>query len=207
MDLSLYLVTDRSLCQGRSLIEVVRQAVAGGVSAVQIREKEVKTREFIRLAREVHDILSQQNIPLFINDRLDVALAVQAEGLHLGQDDMHVLDVKKIVGHKFTLGLTVNTVHNVLEGDKLPVDYLSAGPVFPTRTKKDTKPLLGIEGLKELRKKSTRPLIAIGSINEKNVDKVMRTGVQGVAVAGAICSADSPYEAARNLRQIIEENR
>ncbi len=202
-DLSLMLVTDRPLCQGRDLLDIVAQAVQGGVTAVQLREKHLQTREFVQLGRALKKRLEPKRIPLFINDRLDVALAVGADGLHVGQEDMHVSDVRALAGLDMALGLSVNSREEVLEANALPVDYLGAGPVFPTATKEDAKEALGIQGLQALLESSRHPLVAIGSINQDNVTQVVRTGIRGVAVVSAICAADSPLDRSSTLIRAI----
>ena len=207
LDTSLMLVTDSPLCLGRDLVNVVEQAIQAGVTAVQLREKLLPTRKFVCLGRELKKRLQPKNIPLFINDRLDVALAVGADGLHVGQEDMHVSDVRSLAGPKLAVGLSVNSIQDVMEANTLDVDYLGAGPVFPTATKEDAKEALGIEGLQALITSSRHPVVAIGSINQGNVAQVIKAGAQGVAVVSAICAADSPLDSTAELILAIRNAR
>jgi thiamine-phosphate pyrophosphorylase len=207
LDLSLMLVTDRPLCLGRDLLDLVDQAVQGGVTAVQLREKHLATREFVQLGREMKKKLQPRNIPLFINDRLDVAQSVGADGIHVGQEDMHASDVRSLIGTTMAVGLSVNSARDVIEANSLDVDYLGAGPVFPTATKDDAKEALGIEGLQDLVSLSRHPVVAIGSVQAANVARVIKTGVSGVAVVSAICAADSAGRSAAELIQAIRAAR
>ncbi|MEG6549304.1 thiamine phosphate synthase [Desulfocurvibacter africanus] len=203
-DLSVYLVTDRPLCQGRDLLDIVGQAVRGGVSMVQLREKMADTREFVELARALKAMLAPQGVPLLINDRVDVALAAGADGVHVGQGDMHVLDVRRILGPRAILGLSTDTLEQVLEAEGLPVDYYGVGPVFPTSTKTDfSHQPWGIEGLRRLRPRISRPMVGIGGVDVGNAARIVSAGAEGVAVVSAICSAPSPKDAARALAKAV----
>ncbi|MFP4392832.1 MAG: thiamine phosphate synthase [Desulfohalobiaceae bacterium] len=204
-DYSLYLVTDRVLSQGRNLLELIQEAVQGGVTAVQLREKKCDTREFVQLARQALTLLKPLGVPLFINDRLDVALAVGAQGLHVGQEDMHVQDIRNLAGDKLALGLSVNTLHHCQEAEHLSVDYLGAGPVFGTSTKKDAKKELGLEGLRRIRESTSHTLVGIGGIDSTNAGQVIQAGAEGVAVVSALCAASSPRQEAQKLLQIVRE--
>jgi len=205
-DVTLYLVTDRRLAGNRPLTEVVQQAVAGGVTMVQLREKECSSREYLELALALKKLLPP-GTPLIINDRLDVALAAAADGLHLGQNDLPPEVARRYLGPGAIIGLTVERPEQLAAAENLPVDYLAISPVFPTPTKTDTGPAWGLEGLALARKKTQHPLVAIGGINETNVAGVIRAGADGVAVVSAICAAPDPELAARKLRQLIEEAR
>lgn len=200
----LYLVTDRDLARGRPLLEVVAQAVEGGVNIVQIREKTLSTRAFIEEAREIQAYLKPKGIPLLINDRVDVALAIGADGVHLGQSDMPYPLARKLLGPKALIGLSVDTQEELLQAESSDVDYLGIGPVYPTTTKTDHKGFLwGTEGLRWARSHSRHRLIAIGGINETNAFEVAKTGVDGIAVVSAIVSAQDPREVARCLRAAL----
>lgn len=201
VDYSLYLVTDTELCIGRELIDVVTAAVAGGVSLVQLREKNMSTRAFVELARAVKQSISPYNVPLIINDRLDVMLAVQAEGIHVGQKDMHPNDIRQLMGNACIVGYTVDDIEDIAKADKLDVDY-TAFVVFPTQTKKDIASPFGLEAASKARLMTSRKLIAIGGINAENAKSVYETGVDGIAVVSAICSAQDPRLAANKLRKL-----
>lgn len=207
-DLSVYLVTDRPLCLGRDLLDIVGQAVRGGASMVQLREKKADTREFVELARALKAMLASTGVPLLINDRVDVALAAGADGVHVGQGDMHVLDVRRILGPQAILGLSTDTLEQVLEAEKLPVDYYGVGPVFPTSTKTDfSHQPWGVEGLRRLRPRIGRPMVGIGGVSAENAARIVSAGAEGVAVVSAICSAPSPEEAARALARAVAAGR
>ena len=199
----LYLVTDRRLSLGRPLEEVVLQAVKGGVSMVQLREKQSSTRCFVEQAERLKRLLAAHKVPLIINDRVDVALAVQADGVHLGQDDMPYPLARKLLGEKAIIGLSVETMDQVAEAEAYDVDYLGVSPIFPTPTKTDTWGAWGLKGLAQVRGASRHRLVAIGGLNATNAEDVVRAGADYIAVVSAICSAPDPQGAAEMLYQII----
>lgn len=203
LDYSLYLVTDRRLSLGRSTVEVVAAAVSGGVTCVQLREKHCSTREFLEEARRVRELLVGTGVPLIINDRLDVALAVAADGVHLGQNDMHLSDARRLVGERLVIGISAESVADAIRAEAEGADYIGVSPVFTTPTKMDTAPPLGLEGLREIRRAVSLPLVAIGSIRHDNAAEVLRAGADGLAVVSAIVSAPCPRTAAAALRQQI----
>lgn len=199
----LYLVTDRGLCGKRSIEEVVLLAVKGGVSYVQLREKDLSTRSFIEQARKIKEILSPMNVPLIINDRVDVALAVGADGIHIGQEDMPYGIARKLIGSRAVIGLSVETWEDVEKAQELDVDYLGVSPVFETPTKTDTKGAWGLTGLARIKAFSRHPLVAIGGLNRENAASVVRAGADCIAVVSAVCSAKDPMNASRKLNDII----
>ncbi len=204
IDYSLYLVTDRSLSRGRDLVSLVLEAVRGGVTAVQLREKDTPAGEFVQLAQTLKQELSGLNVPLIINDRIDVALTAKADGVHIGQEDIPFPMVRSLVGPDTIVGLSVNTFDQIREADRTDVDYLSISPVYSTPTKTDTKEPFALEGLKQARAMTPKPLVTIGGINKNNLAEIMATGVDGVALVSAVCAADHPGQAARELREIIQ---
>ena len=199
----LYFVTDRGLCGQRPLKEVVLQAVRGGASCVQLREKEVPTRLFVEEAREIKALVAPYHVPLIINDRLDIALAVGAEGVHVGQNDMPYELARKLMGRKAIVGLSVETWADVEQAEAFDCDYLGVSPVFATPTKMDTKEPWGIEGLARIRAFSRHPLVAIGGLHAGNVADVVRAGADAIAVVSAICAAPNPLAAAREIDEAI----
>jgi len=199
----LYLVTDRGLCGDKSLEEVVEGAVKGGVSFVQLREKEISTRFFVEEAGRIKKLLEPYKVPLIINDRVDVAVACGAEGVHIGQEDMIYEIVRKLMGTKAIIGLSVETWENVVESQKLDVSYIGVSPVFATPTKTDTKGAWGLEGLARIKAFSRHPLVAIGGINEYNAREVVMAGADCVAVVSAICASSNPEAAADGINKII----
>ena len=200
----LYFVTDRGLCRNRSLTEVVLAAVRGGASCVQLREKDYATRFFVEEASRLRDILREAGVPLIINDRLDVALAVGADGVHIGQEDMPYDIARRLLGPEAIIGLSVETWEDVERAQGLDVDYLGVSPIFETPTKTDTKGSWGIEGLRRVRAYSRHPLVAIGGLNAANAADAVMAGADSVAVVSAICAAPDPLAASRQLRGIIE---
>lgn len=203
-DLSLYLVTDRPLSRGRDLEWIVEEAVKGGVTMVQLREKDCSTREFIDLAASLKRKLSEYRVPLIINDRADVALAADADGLHIGQSDMPYSIARKLLGSNKIIGLSVENMEQVYQANALDVNYIGISPVFSTPTKTDTAQPFGLQGVLKVMAISRHPAVAIGGINKSNAREVVNTGVNGIAVVSAICSADDPEKAASELKMQLK---
>lgn len=199
----LYFVTDRGLCGGRPLAEVVLQAVRGGASCVQLREKEMATRLFVEQAVRIKTLLAPFCVPLIINDRIDVALAAGADGVHVGQSDMPYDMARRLMGPGAIIGLSVETWEDVERAQALDCDYLGVSPVFATPTKTDTKEPWGLEGLSRVRGCSRHPLVAIGGLNAANAEAAILAGADGIAVVSAICAAADPHAAATALCRII----
>lgn len=201
--LLLYLVTDSSLAAGRELPDIVREAVRGGCTMVQLREKNGSTRDFIEKARSLKQVLAGTGVPLIINDRIDIALAVDADGVHIGQSDMPYADARRLLGSNKIIGLSVESMADIDIANTLDVDYIGLSPIFSTPTKHDTATPFGLSGAREGVQRSVHPCVAIGGIHLNNIADVMQTGVKGVAVVSEIMAADHPYEAARNLIQTL----
>ena len=207
IDYSLYLVTDRDLARGRSTFEIVEAAVDGGVTVVQLREKHCSTREFIEQALAIKNFLKSRKVPLIINDRLDVAQAVKADGVHLGQTDMPLEMAKDILGDSMLIGISAESLDDAIAAEKGGADYLGVSPIYTTPTKTDTAAPLGLAGLREIRRAVRLPLVGIGGLNQDNSAEAIRSGADGVAVVSAIVAADDPRAAASALRQVITEAR
>jgi thiamine-phosphate pyrophosphorylase len=203
--LRLYLVTDQALMCGRSLADVVAAAVQGGVSCVQLREKQLGTREFLAQALILKALLAPQGIPLVINDRIDIALACSADGVHLGQNDLPADEARKLLPPDVFIGWSVESMDDVQQSAALPVDYLGVSPIFSTPTKTDTKDPWGLEGLAVVRAATLLPLVAIGGIHAGNAREVLRAGADGLAVVSALCAADDPRTAAATLRSLCDK--
>lgn len=199
----LYLITDRGLAGGRPIEGVVEAAVRGGATAVQLREKDCCTREFVELGRALARLLAPFEVPLIANDRLDVALAIGAAGVHIGQRDMDYSTARRLLGPDAVIGLSVETVEQARAAEALDADYLGVGPVFPTATKADAAPALGLAGLAQVRAVSHHRLVAIGGVGAGNARQAIEAGADGVAVVSAICAARDPERAARELRRAI----
>ncbi len=199
----LYLVIDRGSCLGKDIFSVLYKAIEGGVDIVQLREKEIGSREYVELGKRVKGFLDRFHVPLIINDRVDVALAVGASGVHVGQEDIHPNDIKRFAPSDLIIGLSVNTIEHAKEANKLDIDYVGIGPVFHTSTKKDAKPTLNIDGLKRIVGLINKPAVAIGGIGIQNCVQVIETGVKGIAVVSAICGAKNPYLVAKEMKEKI----
>jgi thiamine-phosphate pyrophosphorylase len=207
IDYSLYLVTDRGLARGRSTLVIVQAAVRGGATVVQLREKECSTLEFMEQAVSIKAYLKDKGVPLIINDRVDVAQAVEADGVHLGQTDMPLEVAKKILGDSMIIGISAESLHDAIEAEKGGADYLGVSPIYATPTKTDTASPLGLEGLWEIRNAVKIPLVGIGGLNADNSAEVIRNGADGVAVVSAIVAADDPEAAAKELKHVIMKAR
>jgi thiamine-phosphate pyrophosphorylase len=205
IDYSLYLVTDRSLALGRATLDIVQAAVKGGATVVQLREKDCSTLEFIEQALSIKAFLKSRNIPLIINDRIDIAQAVQADGVHLGQKDMPLEMAKRILGDAMIIGISAESIEDAVTAERGGADYLGVSPIYATPTKTDTAPALGLEGLREIRKAVKLPLVGIGGLNRDTAADVIRNGADGVAVVSAIVAADDPAAATRVLKKAIIE--
>lgn len=201
----IYLVTDQKACQGRPLESIILDAVKAGVSCVQLREKEIGTRLFLEKALALSSILKPAGIPLIINDRVDIALAAKADGVHLGQTDMPYEHARSLMGPKAVIGLSVETWEDVTNAQDLDVDYLGVSPVFSTPTKTNTKTPWDIGGLKKIREYSRHPLVAIGGLDISNAKTVINAGADAIAVVSAICSANDSFDAAQQLVSLFEQ--
>ncbi len=206
-DLSLYLVTDSGLAGDRSLEQIAMEAAAGGVTIVQLREKELPTGEFVARARRLTAALAPYSIPLIINDRIDVALASDVDGVHIGQSDMSYEDARALLGEDKIIGLSVESLDEVVAANELDVDYIGISPLHSTPTKSDTAQPFGVEGCRRAVHLSKHPTVAIGGINLGNIAETMQCGVDGVAVVSAIICADDPKAASAALLEAIEGSR
>ncbi|MBD5644148.1 thiamine phosphate synthase [Clostridium botulinum] len=195
----LYLITDRRFLKGRQLKKVVEDAILGGVTIVQVREKDVSTREFYSVAKEVKEVTDYYKVPIIINDRLDIAQAIDASGVHLGQKDMHLNIAREILGKDKIIGISVGNVKEALEAQNNGADYLGIGTIFPTGSKKDVDAIIGIDGLSKIKDSISIPSVAIGGINKTNFKDVLKTGIEGISVISAILDEDDIKLAANNL--------
>ncbi len=198
--LKLYVITDRRL---RDEIETVNAALEGGATAIQMRIKNAPTGEMIRIGKELRKITKEYDALFFVDDRLDVALAVDADGVQLGPEDMPI-HIARELAPNLIIGASVYSLEEALKAEREKADYLGAGSVFPTKTKKDAR-VLGLEGLKKVIESVKIPVVAIGGINHENVRKVLKTGVDGIAVISAIVGAEDVKKAAEEMRRIIDE--
>lgn len=203
----IYLVTDRSVLRGKSLDDVILEAVTGGVVMVQLREKNVSTRFYVEEARHIQKVLAPYSVPLIINDRVDVALAVGADGVHIGQNDMPYPIARKLLGPRAIIGLSVESPEQVAAAEELDVSYLGVSTIFATPTKTDALMQWGLHGLRKVREMSRHPLVAIGGIHAGNAADVIEAGADSLAVVSAICSAPDPRKAAEHLYRVVHKSR
>lgn len=202
IDYKLYLVTDRDVLKGRDLTKAVEDSILGGATIVQLREKNVTSREFYAIAEKIKAITDKYNVPLIINDRLDIALAVGACGVHIGQSDMPCIIARQVLGKDKIIGVSVHTLEEALEAEKDGADYLGCGAVFSTSTKKDATNV-SYDELKEIKARVKIPVVAIGGINEKNLAQLKYTNIDGVAIVSAILGKENIKEATENLKRNI----
>ena len=204
--LSLILITDRTLCK-RPLLETVASALKGGVKAVQLREKGLSTRELYTMANELRKMTADFGAGLFINDRVDIALAADADGVHLGWQSLPVPVVRGLLGVKKLIGVSTHNRQEALQAWKDGADYITFGPVFYTPSKAGILDPVGVEALRGLKDEVHAPIVALGGINEGNLEAVLESGVEGIAVISSILSADDAEKASRGLFGIILKHR
>lgn len=201
IDYSLYLVTEEEM-PVKKLLHLIQESVAGGVTVVQLREKKSGGRDFFEKALQVKKLLDSLSVPLIINDRADVALAVGADGVHIGQSDLPLKAVKKILPESMVVGVSARTVKDAIAAEDEGADYIGSGSLFPTATKEDAK-LLPMGALQQIVSAVSIPVVAIGGINEKNIGSLKESGAAGFAVVSALTKARSPKKAAKKLLEII----
>lgn len=195
---NLYLVTDRDVLKGRDLCLSVEQAIQGGATVVQLREKDVSSLEFYKIALEVKNVTDKYNVPLIINDRLDIAMAVDAAGVHVGQSDIPCKAARGILGDNKIIGVSTATVEEAIAAEKDGADYVGVGAMYLTATKTNTRPVT-IEYLAKIKKSINIPVVAIGGINENNFIPLKNTGIDGLAIVSAILGKENIKEAAEKF--------
>ena len=199
IDYTLYVCTDRGLMSSPTIEESVEKAIKGGAGVIQLREKDASGRSFLRIAESVHAITRRYGIPLIINDRVDIALAVGAEGVHLGQDDVPARDARRIIGPDMILGVSASSLEEARQAERDGADYLGVGAMNPTMTKSDADTVT-VDELKAIRAAVSIPIVIIGGINMSTIDRYKGMGVDGIAVVSAVVSAPDIEAAARDLR-------
>ncbi|MBP3309685.1 MAG: thiamine phosphate synthase [Ruminococcus sp.] len=203
LDTTMYFITDSTNYSEEEFLRRVEEACKGGVTLLQLREKERTTREYLALAEKVHEITMRYNIPLIIDDRVDVALAVNAEGVHVGQSDMPVKIARKLMGDDKIVGATAKTVPQAIEAYEQGADYLGVGAIYPTTTKVKTV-LTSVDTLKEIVKAVPIKVNAIGGLNKDNIHVLKSSGIDGICAVSAIMKAADPCEAAKELREAFD---
>lgn len=203
VDYTLYLCTDRSLMSTAAIEDAVEQAVQGGCTVVQLREKDCSSREFYDIAMSVKSITDRYQVPLIINDRVDIALAVGADGVHVGQSDLPAPVVRSIIGADKILGVSASTLEEARKAQAEGADYLGVGAMYPTGTKRDAA-VTSIEELKEIRRQTTIPIVVIGGINENTLENFKGYGIDGLAVVSAVIAAKDIKGAAQKLAAMFK---
>ncbi len=200
----LHIITDTALQSRFSHVELTELAIAGGADTIQFRSKSGSVREQIETAFAMNKICKKAGIPLIINDRVDVALAVEADGVHLGQDDFPISMARKILGHERIIG---GSAGNMMEAEiclKEGADYIGSGPVYQTGSKKDAGPATGVESFKRLAGKIPIPFLAIGGVSAGNIQEILNAGAHGAAVISAVCLSDDPESATRDIKKLLD---
>ena len=205
-DTGLYFITDSTGYDEPEFLRRVEEALSGGVTIMQLREKNKTTREYIKLAEAVHEIARRYGVPLIIDDRLDVAMAVSAEGVHLGQSDMPVKTARELVGSSMIIGATTKTVEQALEAERSGADYLGVGAIYPTTTKVKTV-LTSVDTLREICRAVSIPVNAIGGLNKDNCHVLENTGISGICAVSAIMKSSDPKAAAAELKAVSDRLR
>jgi thiamine-phosphate pyrophosphorylase len=206
MDFTLYLVTDRRWLGEKTLWDGVEEAIRGGATLVQLREKEISSKEYFELAQRVKEVTDRHGIPLIINDRIDIALAIDADGVHLGPEDLPVPIARRLLGDGKIIGSSAASVDEALLFQAQGADYLGVGAVFPTATKRGTEKV-SLDDLRGIKAAVHIPVVAIGGIKAENAQPVMETGVDGVAVVSAIMDQTNIREAARQLLSLLKKGK
>lgn len=203
LDLTLYVVSGQHLARGRDLLTVMEAALAGGATTIQLREKNLTGRELVEAGRALKELAHRYGATFIVNDRVDIALAVDADGVHLGQDDLPVTLARQIMGPDKIIGLSTHSWEQALAASKLPVNYIGVGPVFPTNSKPDAEKPVGLELVQRVSRELSIPFVAIGGINASNIREVVAAGARNVAVISAVVAAEDIAAAARDLRHYL----
>jgi len=207
MAYDLYVITDPAIAGGMPHAEIARRAVEGGADVVQFRDKILPGRDLLAVACEIREITWEAGVLFFVNDRIDIALASEADGVHIGQDDLPVRDARSISPEGFIIGVSVGSVNEAVAAESAGADYLSLSPIFPTTSKDDAGPGHGIAELQAICASVTLPVIAIGGITPRNAPEVIAAGAEGVAVISAVMAQDDITAAARHMKAIIKDSK
>ncbi|MFN7065918.1 MAG: thiamine phosphate synthase [Aquificaceae bacterium] len=202
-NLTLYLVTDDRFFQERDLVSTVESAIKGGITALQYRFKNKPARQMYEELLVLRELTRRYGVDLVVNDRVDLALAAEADGVHVGQEDLPPDVVRKLVGEKMYIGYSVNSVERLREVEHLPIDYIGFGSVYETTTKENYR-LVGLEGLRQGVKLTSKPIVAIGGITHYRVNEVLETGAKGIAVVSAILGFEDVERATKSLVEAMK---
>ena len=204
LKLSLYVITDEKLLEGKDIGKAVEEVILGGADIIQYRAKQKSSKQMYKEAVIIKKVCDKYRIPFIINDRVDIALSVNADGVHVGQEDLDVEVVRRLLGFDKIVGLSTKNINQVEEANRLPVDYIGFGSVFPTGTKKDAQ-ISGLEQLKKAVEISVQPVVAIGGINEQNIQSVLDTGCENIAVVSAVFKDENIRQNTKRLKEIIKK--
>ena len=194
-----YLILDKKLCGDRDPLKLAEEAIIGGVDVIQLRDKESPVKEIVEVANRLRELARKRNVSFIVNDRVDIALAVDAHGVHLGEDDLPLNLARQILGRDKIIGVSTHNLARAKEAERMGADYISVGAIFPTQTKSDA-PVVGVDSIRQIEANIQIPFVAIGGINLDNVEEVIRAGAKRVAIAGAILKSKDIAEAARRLK-------
>lgn len=201
--LKFYLVTDSDILRERDFYKSVEEALSGGVTCVQLREKNLLGKEFLIKAKKIRELTRKYNALFIVNDRIDIAMLSDADGVHVGQADLDILDVRKLIGSEKIVGVSASNIKEAILAEKNGADYIGVGSIFPTNTKKDAKNVY-LNGLKEIKNNINIPIVAIGGIKEDNIKLIKDIGVNGYAIVSDILSAKNIKEKCENINLIIK---
>ena len=207
MNFGLYVITDEIISRGQSHATIAQQAVSGGADIIQLRDKSRSCAELTGIGRKIAAITGKAGVVFIVNDRLDVAIACGADGVHLGQDDMRLSTARQIAPPGFIIGVSVSTVEEAVDSEREGADYIALSPVFSTTSKGNAGPGHGLDRLREIRRAVSIPVIAIGGINRRNVRDIIEAGADGIAVISAVVASPDITEAARELKDLVRECR
>ena len=201
--LKFYLVTDSDILRERDFYKSVEEALSGGVTCVQLREKNLLGKEFLIKAKKIRELTRKYNALFIVNDRIDIAMLSDADGVHVGQADLDILDVRKLIGSEKIVGVSASNIKEAILAEKNGADYIGVGSIFPTNTKKDAKNVY-LNGLKEIKNNINIPIVAIGGIKEDNIKFIKDIGVNGYAIVSDILSAKNIKEKCENINLLIK---
>ena len=207
LDVSLYVITDSRIAKGRDQVELIAKAIAGGATVVQLRDKEMPARDQLEMGRRLRDVTRSTRTTLIVNDRVDLALAIDADGVHLGQDDLPPSAARALLGHDRIIGVSVGNPAQFELVRREGADYIGTGPLAATGTKGDAGAAIGTAGIRAVREITNLPMVAIGGVNRENAAGALAAGANGIAVISAVLGADDPEVAARELRRIVDTSR
>ena len=202
-DFLLYVITDKNSSKGRGHLEVIKSAIDGGADVVQLRDKEATARELVQVGNEIRLLTHRKHVTFIVNDRVDIVLATDADGVHLGQDDLPLSIARKILGKDKIIGVSTHSLEEAIQAEEKGADYIAVGPIFTTPTKVDYKPV-GLELIRQVKDRIKIPFVAIGGIDENNAREVLKAGATRVAVVRAVVGSDNITEAARLLKGVLK---